>query len=1132
MDALLSFLILGLGESISKALLKFWLRDNSIAMDISSSLVELIKKITNDALVQHSVEKQIREIGDKVAKSVFPLFQYEGDLSEGDRILVAQRIDAILKGTRIDSELLISNNLQPTNLVSYLEKRNPEAEDGLSQHQSDLMKRVVSEVCQSIIDIASQLPLFSERAFSEILRREENLLQNQETLVTIASNILLEVRNIRKKSDSNDFEADYRRSIIRKLDQVELIGVDVSSTNKRHRLSVAYTTLYAEENVGVNSFSQSNLRNGKTDTGNTSSSSNDKQPIAESENDTSLELNIDSTANIVDIDDILEHNQRIFVRGDAGSGKTTLLKWIAVQAASASFSQTLDRFNGYTPFFIRLRDYVDKELPSPENFIKFIAKSISDNMPDGWAHQKLMSGRAFVLIDGLDEVPSLSREAVRSWLEDLIGTFENTKYMITSRPSAVEEGWMAPQGFIDITLRQMDKKDVFNFIDHWHSAAAESISIYTEKQELFSLAAHLKNIVDETPPIFNLVTTPLLCAMICALHRDRGREIPRDRIELYEACTQMLIERREVESQIDYRDYPKLTYRQKRAFLEDCAYWLITNNWNSVETDRLILRFSNKLKSMENIDKQIAGKNIYKLFLERSGMLHELEVGQIQFAHRTFQEFLASQAILNEDNIGVLLSNATNDQWREIIVLTIGLAGEMKKIRYEIIMGLIKLGDRATTKESKYYIYLLASSCLETSISMPPDLRDKLTKRLKNLKLPQSQEHAKYWASTGDIGIPYLSKGLSKDSRVAQYCAMALVRMSSRLAMEALSSFAKDSRPEVLSELIKGWDYFDRTEYAKMVLSNNPKFAEFMYDVPSFLGLDSLHYIKSVKIKNGTMIEIPNIEKNNFTSLTLVNCSELNNIQNLESQTRLESLILTNCPQINDIEVLAGLPNLNLLDLSYCRNISDISPLKGLKNLVVLSLCGCEQIEDISPLFSLNNLRALNIRGCSGLSSNFDNLPIVNTIKQMPESTQSLECSSSSIVFMMPKDPNAVGILSKRSLDVKSSLPYVSDLVKFAKSCQSLELDFPRQVWKNPIIDGKNKRDASDHSAYSSIKFLLESSYFDHDGYSFGDIMELTEFNEKIRRVFSHYYEDLVTEFNLTENRSIKNVKANQTYIL
>ena len=147
---------------------------------------------------------------------------------------------------------------------------------------------------------------------------------------------------------------------------------------------------------------------------------------------------------IISVDIALSYSSRLVISGLPGSGKTTLLQWIAVKSASRSFEGQLSNWNDTIPFYIRLRHCIQSELPKPEDFSSLVAPAIADTMPKGWVHTQLKSGRAIVLIDGLDEVPALKRENVRLWLKDLVETYPQGCFIITSRPHAVKEGWIEP----------------------------------------------------------------------------------------------------------------------------------------------------------------------------------------------------------------------------------------------------------------------------------------------------------------------------------------------------------------------------------------------------------------------------------------------------------------------------------------------------------------------------------------------------------------------------------------------------------------------------------------------------------------------------------------------------------------
>ena len=411
--AIIEVLTVELGSSIAKAILKMWLKDYSLASDIASDLVGLIKAKTNDVVAQQRAKRQFEAIGEKVAENLLPLFEAENlNFDEGAQSAVAQGISNILNTSKIDAKLLAEENLEPERLLSYLRDLHPNRTKNFSKEETEFFERILSEVCQNILDIASDLPSFTERTLSEILKRETELIDK-------ANVMLEELRRIRQSSEHLDataqssiFETEYRRAVVRKLDELELFGADVSRASRRHRLSVAYVTLSIEE-VTAHGESKSDLK---------------------------ADINKEDQINMTAVDQVVLDHPRLFIRGDAGSGKTTLLQWIAVKAASGTFDGQLSTLNGYTPFFIRLRQCIDNGLPAPQDFIQMIVPSIADLMPKAWVHDRLMSGKAIVLIDGLDEVSQSKREEVRNWLRELIGNFPDARYMLSSRPPAASEG--------------------------------------------------------------------------------------------------------------------------------------------------------------------------------------------------------------------------------------------------------------------------------------------------------------------------------------------------------------------------------------------------------------------------------------------------------------------------------------------------------------------------------------------------------------------------------------------------------------------------------------------------------------------------------------------------------------------
>ena len=237
-------LLLRVGPAIATGILKVWLRDKKLALDVSTGLVDILKALAPEVAAHRRGERHFAEIGDRVAESLLPLFEREGaKLDEGDREAVALAAANTLETSPLDPEFLAQQNLDPSRLTQQLLESEGKATLGFSEAAVALYRRILSETSQRIVDIASQLPSFTEHTFSEVLKREDELLD-------VTKRTLEEVRRVREASergnpeaDAARFEQDYRLAVARNLDHLELLGADLTATSRRYNLSVAYVTL-------------------------------------------------------------------------------------------------------------------------------------------------------------------------------------------------------------------------------------------------------------------------------------------------------------------------------------------------------------------------------------------------------------------------------------------------------------------------------------------------------------------------------------------------------------------------------------------------------------------------------------------------------------------------------------------------------------------------------------------------------------------------------------------------------------------------------------------------------------------------------------------------------------------------
>ena len=238
------------------------------------------------------------------------------------------------------------------------------------------------------------------------------------------------------ESDDEEFSRQYLDFISDNLDQLELFGLRFERfTRPQTTLSAAYVSLSVSKEDGTRADRPEAIRISDW-------RSEERESAA------------------VRMEHALGDRRLILIRGEAGGGKSTLLRWLAVMTARGTFSGELSALNGYVPFLIKLRSHAGGPLPRPEEYLDDVAGDLSGIMPRGWVHRRLLSGRAMLLVDGVDEVTASQRQAVRQWLKGIVGQFPGVRLVVTSRPAAAAAGWLRAEGFSTAFLEQLGPADL------------------------------------------------------------------------------------------------------------------------------------------------------------------------------------------------------------------------------------------------------------------------------------------------------------------------------------------------------------------------------------------------------------------------------------------------------------------------------------------------------------------------------------------------------------------------------------------------------------------------------------------------------------------------------------------------
>lgn len=928
------------GRAVAQLAVSRWMANRSNHKAPTKDLVELIRTGFPDEIKRRRVQRQFEDIADSVAERLLPYLQHEfRDLTDGDREAALHQVVLTLNRADLSDEALFADDLDSIKLSRRLRAAFParEAEFQLGEAGARLYDVVLEECCDCLARIIIHLPQFGSRASAETLSRLSGVAdQISAVLARLPARSLTAPGGT---SDDDEFTRRYLTFISENLDSLDLFGVRFERfTRPQTTLSVAYISLNVSEEGGARHREPGSRT----------------VAIADWRSENRM------GGGAVRVEVALSDHRLTLVRGEAGGGKSTLLRWLAVMAARGTFTSELAEWNGCVPFVIKLRSHAGGALPRPEEFLDDVAGHLTGIMPSGWVHRQLISGRALLLVDGVDEVTSTQRQAVRQWLKALVNEFRSTRVIVTSRPAAATSDWLRAEGFATTFLEQLSPADMRTLVQYWHRAVRDSADLPCAPERLPVYEARMLARLAAAPHLRTLASTPLLAAMLCALNLDR-ETLPRDRMGLYAAALDLLLETRDAKRNIPSALEIQLQRDQKIRILQMLA-WHLSLSWR-VELPKPTVEqaIKERLTAMPGV--QAHAPDVLGHLLQRSGVIREPIPGRIDFVHRTVQEYLTAKQVADLGDMELLIRNAHRDQWRETVIMAAGHANE--PLRRELLEGLLSR-VKAEPRRARQ-LKLLAVACLETLPSIPQDLREALNQCLDELVPPRSIASARSLAAAGE---PVLARLPERLDNLSDAIARATIRTACLIngpeALNVLSRYGTDSRQAVQKELNDAWKYFDPQEFAECVLSAAPAGGriEVLRSSGQLNALGVLAPLSTLYAILNEPAELGFLTRHAETlkRLTLMFDTPGTDINLLPPLPSLESIVV-GLPRLSNLDFLDALPDLSAVWLSRCGDIEDFSSLRRYTNLRELGLQGSRHLTTLEGLPELRQLRNLGLNG-------------------------------------------------------------------------------------------------------------------------------------------------------------------------
>lgn len=835
--------------------------------------------------------------------------------------------------------------------------------------------RLLHTACLHIVHFFTQRSTFVARTLVEQTRRQSELIAKVDELIA---------RTPPPDGTYTAFEQRYLSYVTTKHSHLTIYGIDLVDSSDRWPLDAAYLSLQAL---------------GPTEDDHTTGPDG---------------LRIASAPTALPAEQALAEHDLVLLRGVAGSGKTTLVQWLAVTAARGERGDRI-------PFVLPLRTLVRRPdgLPAPDAFLEAVHVPFHATQPPGWADRVLTTRRGLLLIDGIDEIPERERERTRRRLRDLLDVYPGNQWLVTSRPSAVREDWLTPDGFTELALTPMSRDDVAAFIARWHTAARIDAP---DPDLVDSYRRSLLDAVQTKPDLGRLATNPLMCGLICALHRDRRGYLPHGRQELYDAALTMLLARRDEERDM----FPRgggpngihLTELPQIQLLQRLAYWLIRNNQSEMDRERAERTVADILPSLPAAATQGDAAAILRHLLVRSGLLREPTVGTVEFVHRTFQDYLGAKAAVEEGDFGLLVRGAAADeQWADVFRMAVAHARPRERAE---LLGDLTEAARHLSGPAATRVRLLALASLEHATQLDPGVRAAVEQNAAALIPPRTTEEARALASAGPLALELLPgpEGLSDAEARAVVVTASLI--GTEAAVPVLARFRSHRSLSVRAQLNWTWNRFETRRYGEEVIARLPEEDLFFtarsrehlrvlnelggrtrlqlvgdIDPAELAGALSLKTVTELNIRDNVLLQdlTPLLSLHRLTYLDLSGCPRVKDLAPLSrlplSWLSLDRMYLLNWPDA--LQVFSGSTTLDQLDLGMVLEELRIDwqhvgwngpPLTGITALRLNNLTGTEDLSAVPDFFP--SLRKIEITAASKVPKHIlDGLPVTPEVTRL-----------------------------------------------------------------------------------------------------------------------------------------------------
>ena len=395
--------------------------------------------------------------------------------------------------------------------------------------------------------------------------------------------------------------------------------------------------------------------------------------------------------------------------GEPGGGKSTVLRYLARSLARAGIEEGYDpatQIDGWAkigrllPLFAPLLPLARQLVATPgrRGSDADLWRYLVDHLQPGGAHeglaaaimQEIEAGHVILLLDGLDEVAEPeSRRQVAQAVHAFAEQYPACRIIVSCRIRSYDPQinpdntrWQLP-GWPTVTLADLTSAQMDQFVGAWYAAIAATDPVIAAQCD--ARIAELRGALRARPDLRLLGVRPLLLTIMALVHL-RQRNLPEDRASLYRECVEILLARWELrgKEETEYQtlmhaiDLPGFDVKALRPLLAEIALTAhaaaTPGNPGILDAAQLEVMVQRFLHTKGHPNPYLGAQKFLTYTDKRAGLLHATGAGtDYQFAHLTFQEYLAGLALIGDEHpVSAILQRRAEERWRVPIFLGIG----------------------------------------------------------------------------------------------------------------------------------------------------------------------------------------------------------------------------------------------------------------------------------------------------------------------------------------------------------------------------------------------------------------------------------------------------------------------------